>query len=63
MKLNEDVDWISLEKDKCNAEKSALRFPGKLSWDPTGKRFAISDTGQHRILITDNQGVVQVKYT
>ena len=61
LKLKEDLDWISLEKN--NVPASTLRFPGKLSWDSAGKRLAISDTGQHRVLITDSSGVVEVKTT
>ena len=62
LKLNEELDWIFPEKNKYNTctDNSTLCFPGKISWDPAGKRLAISDTGQHRILITDSQGVVQV---
>ena len=59
LKLGEDLDWISLEKSNLTA--STLRFPGKLAWDPVGKRLAISDTGQHRVLITNSSGVVEVR--
>ena len=59
LKLGEELDWSSLEKGNLTA--STLRFPGKLAWDPAGKRLAISDTGQHRVLITDTSGVVEVR--
>ena len=58
LKLDEYLDWISLEKSNLTA--STLRFPGKLAWHPAGKRLAVSDTGQHRVLITNSSGVVEV---
>ena len=39
---------------------SPLRFPGKISVNRAGDRLAVSDTGHHRVLLIDLQGVVQV---
>lgn len=49
---------IKLSKDSLPA--SPLLFPGKLALDESGKRLAISDTGHHRIIITDLSGIVLV---
>jgi thiol-disulfide isomerase/thioredoxin/sugar lactone lactonase YvrE len=38
---------------------SALRFPTKLTLDPTHTRLAIADTGHHRILIATLDGEVE----
>ena len=36
-----------------------LSYPGKVDVDPTGRRLAVSDTGNDRVLITDLQGRVE----
>ncbi|MAM46894.1 MAG: hypothetical protein CMJ91_09565 [Planctomycetes bacterium] len=46
---------IQLESGK-NPLKSPLRFPGKLAVDGPGKRLFISDSNNHRIVVTDLQG-------
>jgi len=46
---------IRLESEK-NPSKSPLRFPGKLAIDAPGKRLFISDSNNHRIVVTDLQG-------
>ncbi|XP_065212797.1 NHL repeat-containing protein 2 isoform X2 [Planococcus citri] len=35
-----------------------LAYPGKIAYDKSSKRLAISDSGHHRILITDKSGLV-----
>ena len=40
-----------------------LNYPGKLSWNTTGKLLAVSNTGNHNIVIADEEGVVQVNYS
>ena len=39
-----------------------LSFPGKVAVDPTGRRLAIADTGNNRVLVTDRQGRVEQLY-
>ena len=46
---------VQLESRK-NPVKSPLRFPGKLAIDTPGKRLFISDSNNHRIVVTDLQG-------
>ena len=48
---------MSLAKE--NLPKTTLSFPGKLSLKTSGDKLAISDTGHHRILILDMDGVVE----
>lgn len=48
---------MSLAKD--NLPKTTLSFPDKLSLKKSGDKLAISDTGHHRILIVDVEGVVE----
>ncbi|MEE3298499.1 MAG: thioredoxin-like domain-containing protein [Planctomycetota bacterium] len=46
---------VRLESEK-NLSKSPLRFPGKLAIDTPGQRLFISDSNNHRIVVTDLQG-------
>jgi len=46
---------IHLESEK-DPSKTALRFPGKLAIDALGERLFISDSNNHRIVVTDLQG-------
>ena len=63
----QDRGEISIKNDlpiklsKESLPPSALSFPGKVSVDETGKKLAIADTGHHRILVTDLNGVAQVR--
>jgi hypothetical protein len=48
---------MSLEKDKdLKLLKSPLKFPGKIATDLKNKRLFISDSSQHRIVVTDLKG-------
>lgn len=48
---------MSLEKDKdSKLLKSPLKFPGKIATDLKNKRLFISDSSQHRIVVTDLKG-------
>jgi len=47
---------IKLAKDTLN--KETLKFPGKLSPSVDGKNIAISDTGNHQIILATNKGVL-----
>ncbi len=58
LRLGDKADFTHLARE--NLPPSFLRFPGKLNWDSSGQRLAISDTGQHRILVTDSSGLVMV---
>lgn len=51
---------IPIKLSKESLQPSLLSFPGKLTVDPTNSKLAISDTGHHRIVLTDLNGVVQV---
>lgn len=49
----------ALERDKdpgLAAARSPLRYPGKLAVDAVGKRLFISDSNNHRIVITTLDG-------
>ncbi|KAG2497240.1 hypothetical protein HYH03_004827 [Edaphochlamys debaryana] len=46
---------LALERDK-QAVASALRYPGKIAADVAGQRLFISDSNNHRIVITDLDG-------
>ena len=47
----------SLEREKNNQiRKSPLRFPGKVATDLDGNRIFISDSNNHRIVITTVEG-------
>lgn len=37
-----------------------IRFPGKVNINKSGSLIAISDSGHHRIVIIDDNGIVQV---
>ena len=49
---------VSLQTESLPS--TPLLFPGKISLSPSGRKLAISDTGHHRILITNSSGVVEV---
>lgn len=42
--------------EHCQASNTVLRFPGKVAVHPRG--VIVSDSGHHRLLLTDNQGNV-----
>lgn len=51
---------IKLAKDTLDT--GILKFPGKIAIDSTGSRLAVSDTGNHRILLVDpTTGIVNAK--
>ncbi|GFR66407.1 NHL repeat-containing protein 2-like [Elysia marginata] len=56
-KLNKCDLPMRLEKDK--APVSSLSFPGKICLWSAKQSVIISDTGNHRIIVTDLQGVVK----
>lgn len=39
-----------------------LRFPGKVSVSGDGKMLVVADTGHHRILVMNRNGIVRVSY-
>ncbi len=45
--------------ERAGFEPGLLEFPGKVLADAPGKRLFISDTGHHRVLVTDLAGRVQ----
>eukprot|EP00198_Chlamydomonas_reinhardtii_P004277 XP_001693613.1 predicted protein [Chlamydomonas reinhardtii] len=44
------------EKDRAQAGASPLRYPGKLATDLSGGRLFVSDSNNHRVVITDLAG-------
>ena len=51
---------IDLEKDR--EEETVLRFPGKICCSVDGESIALTDTGNHRVLVVSRDGVVKVSY-
>lgn len=51
---------LALERDR--AAETVLSFPGKVLADPGAERLFIADTGHHRIVVTDDSGVVTAVY-
>ena len=48
---------IQLAKDSLDTS-SMLKFPGKIAINSTGSGIAVSDTGNHRILLFNSAGIV-----
>jgi thiol-disulfide isomerase/thioredoxin len=46
-------------QDLEQAPVGILRFPGKIVADPENERLFISDSGHHRVLVTDLDGTIQ----
>lgn len=55
--LNEDPVVFDLEEHA--AQKTALRYPGKILADAASNRLFISDSNHNRIVVTDLQGQLQ----
>ena len=53
---------LPIQLARTSLPPSPLRFPGKVAVDKTGNQLAIADTGHHRVLVTDKQGIVKVRY-
>jgi len=53
-------DPVPLKLMKDSIQGTVLQFPGKICCSANGKKLAIADTGYHRIIITDHNGIVQV---
>lgn len=47
---------VSLAKE--HLPLTNLSFPGKICMDNEGKRLAVADTGHHRILVINKEGIV-----
>ena len=47
---------VSLAKE--HLPLTNLSFPGKICMDSEGKRLAVADTGHHRILVINKEGIV-----
>ena len=50
---------ISLAKD--NLKTGLLKFPGKIAINESGSHFAVSNTGNHNILLFNDTGIVYSK--
>jgi len=55
-KIRDHSIGISLSKDTL--PKTSLSFPGKICVDNEGKRLVVADSGHHRILIVNSEGIV-----
>ena len=55
-KIRDHSIGISLSKDTL--PKTSLSFPGKICVDNDGKRLVVADSGHHRILIVNSEGIV-----
>ena len=51
---------IQLAKDSLDTS-NMLKFPGKIAINPSGSCIAVSDTGNHRILLLNSTGIVHAK--
>ena len=47
---------VSLVKDTLPL--TSLSFPGKISTDKGGERLVVADTGHHRILVMNKDGII-----
>lgn len=47
---------VSLVKDSLPL--TSLSFPGKISMDKRGERLVVADTGHHRILVINKDGII-----
>lgn len=57
-----DRSPIPLALEYAELDTGALRFPAKVTVDAAGGRLFIADTGHHRVIQTDLDGVVQRVY-
>ena len=55
-KVSEHSVGVSLAKDTLPL--TSLSFPGKVCTDKGGERLVVADTGHHRILIINKEGVI-----
>lgn len=55
-KVSEHSIGVSLAKDTLPL--TSLSFPGKVCTDKGGERLVVADTGHHRILIINKEGVI-----
>ena len=55
-KVSEHSIGVSLSKDTLPL--TSLSFPGKVCTDKGGERLAVADTGHHRILIINKEGII-----
>lgn len=55
-KVKDHSIGVSLVKDTLPL--TSLSFPGKISTDKGGARLVVADTGHHRILVINKEGIV-----
>lgn len=55
-KVSDHSIGVSLAKE--HLPLTNLSFPGKICMDSEGKRLAVADTGHHRILVINKEGIV-----
>ena len=55
-KLSDHSIGVSLAKDTLPL--TSLSFPGKICTDKRGDRLVVTDTGHHRILVMNKEGIV-----
>lgn len=49
---------VSLVKDTLPLTR--LSFPGKIATDKVGERLVVADTGHHRILLINKEGIILI---
>ena len=55
-KVKDHSIGVSLVKDTL--PMTSLSFPGKISTDKGGERLVVADTGHHRILVMNKEGII-----
>ncbi|PFX24189.1 NHL repeat-containing protein 2 [Stylophora pistillata] len=55
-KVKDHSIGISLVKDTL--PQTSLSFPGKVSMDKRGERLVVADTGHHRLLVINKEGII-----
>lgn len=54
-----EINYDSLPLELAQLPPSPLRFPGKVCVSKDGRTLVVADTGHHRILVMDKNGVVK----
>lgn len=55
-KVKDHSIGVSLVKDTLPL--TSLSFPGKISMDKGGERLVVADTGHHRVLVINKEGII-----
>ena len=52
---------LPIKLAKESLDTGLVKFPGKISINRSGTQIAISDTGNHRVLLINDEGIVIAK--